>query len=356
MSRRSMASILAGVLLVALFVVALLKPVGYVIFEPGPTFDVLAKGSDQAPGKEIIDVSGHKVYRDNGQLRLVTIIPSQPDDKVSLMEAMKAWISRDDAVYPYDAVYAKADTADTVREQSAQQMTSSQDNAVAAALHALGIKFRTAVTVALVDKKGPSEGKLKTNDRILKVNGAPMATSAQLIKTVQAVKPGSQVTLEVRRTNALRTVEVTTQPSAADKTKSALKVSIAPGYDFPFHVALRLSDNIGGPSAGLMFSLGIYDVLTPGSLTNGKVIAGTGEITADGKVGEIGGIQQKLVGAQKAGARLFLVPAGNCSEALGGHYDSKKLRLVKASTLDEAIKDVKAWVKDPQAKLTRCTK
>ena len=118
---------------------------------------------------------------------------------------------------------------------------------------------------------------------------------------------------------------------------------------------LNIDENIGGPSGGLMFALGIYDVLTPGSLTDGKVIAGTGEIDAQGKVGPIGGIQQKLVGAQDDGAELFLVPADNCAEALDGNYDPDKMRLVKVSTMEQALDEVQAWVKDPDAKLTRCT-
>jgi PDZ domain-containing protein len=85
------------------------------------------------------------------------------------------------------------------------------------------------------------------------------------------------------------------------------------------------------------------------------VIAGTGEIDAKGKVGPIGGIRQKLVGAQDDGAELFLVPAGNCAEALGGNYDPDKMRLVKVSTMEQALGDVQAWVKDPDAKLARCT-
>ena len=102
--------------------------------------------------------------------------------------------------------------------------------------------------------------------------------------------------------------------------------------------------------------MGIYDVLTPGSLTGGKAIAGTGEIDGEGHVSPIGGIQQKLVGAQSDGAKLFLVPADNCAEALGGNFDPDKMRLVKVTTLDDAIKDVKAWVKDPKAPLPRCTR
>jgi Lon-like protease len=104
-----------------------------------------------------------------------------------------------------------------------------------------------------------------------------------------------------------------------------------------------------------MFALGIYDVLTPGSLTDGKVIAGTGEIDAAGKVAPIGGIRQKLVGAQDDGAELFLVPADNCAEALKGNYDPDKMRLVKVSTMEQALGEVQDWVKDPDAKLARCT-
>ena len=191
---------------------------------------------------------------------------------------------------------------------------------------------------------------------MLRVNGSKVSTLEDLTGKIRPLPIGSRVTLVVRRDGERTKERMTTVASPQDKKSSALRVSIAPGFEFPFDVKLNLDQNIGGPSGGLMFATGIYDVLTPGSLTDGKVIAGTGEIDDQGNVGEIGGIQQKLVGAQGDGAKLFLVPAGNCAEALGGHYDPDKMRLVKVSTLDEAIKDVKAWVKDPDAKLTRCTK
>jgi PDZ domain-containing protein len=150
---------------------------------------------------------------------------------------------------------------------------------------------------------------------------------------------------------------MTTTAAPDDPQASAIRVSIqAAGYTFPFKVDLKLDQNIGGPSAGMIFSMGIYDVLTPGSLTGGKAIAGTGEIDGEGHVSPIGGIQQKLVGAQSDGAKLFLVPADNCAEALGGHFDPDKMRLVKVTTLDDAVKDVRAWVKDPKAPLPRCTR
>ncbi|MBV9830799.1 MAG: signaling protein, partial [Marmoricola sp.] len=138
--------------------------------------------------------------------------------------------------------------------------------------------------------------------------------------------------------------------------KSALLITIAPAYKFPFGVKLNIDRNIGGPSGGLMFSMGVYDVLTPGSLTDEKTIAGTGEITPDGTVQPIGGIQQKLVAAQDAGAKLFLAPADNCAEALAGHFDPNKMRLVKVTKLSDALDDVHRWAKDHNAPLPRCTR
>ncbi len=183
-----------------------------------------------------------------------------------------------------------------------------------------------------------------------------MSSLESLTKVVRPLPVGSTVTMVVRRDGEERTERMRTAAAPDDARASALRVAIGAGYDFPFQVRIGLDQNIGGPSGGLMFAMSIYDVLTPGSLTDGKSIAGTGEIDAQGRVGVIGGIQQKLVGAQDDGARLFLVPAGNCAEALDGHYDPDKLRLVKVSTLDEAIKDVKAWTANPDAKLSRCTK
>ncbi len=352
MSRRTWAGLLALVLVVFLSVMGARRPVPYVTFSPGPTVNVLAEN-----GKlPIIDVSGHKSYRDDGALRLTTVIPSSPEHKVSIPEMVSAWVDPDRAVYPYRAIYPTQTTRESVRQQSSAQMVSSQDNAVAAALGALDISYRETVKVAEVVKDGPADGKLRTGDLILAANDTSVRTLEQVTDVIRPLPIGSKVTLEVERDGRRQDVTLTTTRSPQDEKSSALLISIAPSYDFPFEVDLNIDDNIGGPSGGLMFAMGIYDVLTPGSLTDGKVIAGTGEIDAQGRVGQIGGIQQKIVGAQDDGAELFLVPAGNCAEALGGGHDPDKIRLVKVTTLDEAIDDVKAWVKDPDAELARCTK
>jgi len=355
LSRRGVATLVAVAVAVVLGIIALQHPVGYTVFSPGPTVNVLGRSA----GQQIIDVSGHKAYRDKGGLRLVTIYETGIAQKVSLASALLAWVDPTRDVYPHDAVYQKQDTTSSVKQQSAQEMVSSQDSAVAAALRALHIKYTSAVGVSTVDEKGPSRGLVKKGDLILSVDGVRTATTTALVDRIRSLAPGSEARLVVRRDGQDKTVTVTTEAlGTKGKTtkESRVGVLIAPSYDFPFDVKLHLSDNIGGPSAGLMFSLGVYDVLTPGSLTDGKVIAGTGEIDSQGRVGEIGGIRQKMVGAQHDGARLFLVPAGNCAEALGGHYDSKRMRLVRVTTMESALAAIKAWTADPNAELPRCTR
>jgi PDZ domain-containing protein len=338
-------------------VVAWRRPVGYAVFSPGPTVNVLGTSD----GKQIIDVSGHPTYRDKGGLRLVTVYETSFDNKVSLLRSLEAWIDPDEDVYPFDAVYPKETTQKAVRQESQAQMASSQDDAVAAALRALGIGYTTVakVAVAAVDGTGPSHGVLRASDVIESVDGTPVTSPDQLVTLVRDKPPGSRLSIAVTRGGDRKTVTVTTaklgtQGKQAGQSKIGVNVGSQNTYHFPFDVSLHLADNIGGPSAGLMFALGVYDVLTPGSLTDGQQIAGTGEIDAQGKVGEIGGVQQKIAGAQHDGARLFLVPAGNCAEAVHAHYDSAKIRLVRVTTISDALSAIKTWAADPTAALPRC--
>jgi PDZ domain-containing protein len=356
MRRATWAGLLAVVMVVGLSYAALREPVPYVTFSPGPTVNVLGTYDKQ----DIISVSGRKSFRDDGGLRLTTVIPSGPDkerDKVSLPQLVSAWLDPDRSVYPRAAIYPETATKQSVKQESIAQMTSSQDDAVAAALGALDISFKTGVQVSQVEKGGPADGKLEAGDVVLSIDGTQVRALEPLTRYIRSKPIGSELDFEVKRKNKVLDRTLTTTSSTVDAQDSAVRIGVQPCcYEFPFDVDLNLDENIGGPSGGLMFALGIYDVLTPGSLTDGKVIAGTGEIDAQGNVGEIGGIQQKLVGAQADGARLFLVPEGNCAEAVDGHYDPDKMRLVKVTTLDEAIEDVQAWVKDPDAKLARCTR
>jgi PDZ domain-containing protein len=346
MTQRNLAGLLAVPLLIALWVVAVTRPLPYVTYEPGVTVDVL----DESDGQEIIQVSGHKTYRDDGELRMTTVYVTQPRPAtVNLFELMGAWLSRDDAVYPYRAVYGEDETQESNKTEGAIEMVSSQDAAIAVALTELGIDFDPAVEVFSVGEDAPAQGQLEVRDVILSVNGTPVTTTAETAAAVQATPVGQQVVLVVLRDGQERTVRVT--PGERDG-KPFLGIDMLPSYKFPFQVSVDIDPAIGGPSAGLMFSLGIYDTLTPGSLTGGAIVAGTGTIDPEGKVGPIGGIQQKIAAAREAGAELFLVPPDNCPEAVDAPNDD--MTLVRADTMHDARTAIEAWVGDEDADLPSC--
>lgn len=345
MSQRTLAGIVAVPLLVALWVLALVLPTPVVTNRPGLTVDVLAAPDD----RETIQVQGAKTYRDDGQLRLTTVYVTQPGARVNLFEAMAAWVDPRDAVLPYDAVYAPEESRQDSEAESAAQMVSSQDTAIAAALTELDYDVTEDVEVLAVTADTPADGTLAAEDQLLEIDGQEIETPQDVVDAVTAAGSGEPVEFVVRRSGERRTVEVT--PTEVD---GAPRIGILPGigYEFPIDVSIEIPDSIGGPSAGLMFSLGILDTLTPDSLTGGETIAGTGTITAEGEVGPIGGIQQKIVAAEGDGAQLFLVPPGNCADALETDVDD--IRLVRADTLSDARDALATWVADPDADLPSC--
>ena len=202
-------------------------------------------------------------------------------------------------------------------------------------------------------------------DLIRKVNGTPLSddigkASDELRAAIKSTAPGQQVTLTVLRDGKEVDVPVTPEERSADLFGAVtvtgspqIGIFLGQGFILPFPVTVTIDPRIGGPSAGLMFSLAIYDTLTPGSLTGGGRVAGTGEIAADGTVGAIGGIQQKIVGAREDGAELFLVPADNCEDTKGAHNGD--MRLVRVDTFDTAKSALEAWAEDPDAKLPSCS-
>jgi len=350
MSRRSVSSILVFGLLLVLFVVAIFVPVPYVTMSPGPTVNVLG----ETGGKSIVAVQGHKTYPTKGQLRLTTVSVTSPGRSINLLEAMRAWFDRTRAVYPRDVIYPPQQTAQDAEQQSSVEMVSSQDTAVAAALTELGYKLPLHVEVLGVTKDDPADGKLKVRDQIVSVNGTKVTDVAQVTALVQKVGVGHVARFDVRRDGRTRTVAVTPHASTQGPKRALVGITIGTGYDFPFDVSVRLSEQIGGPSAGLVFSLAVYDALTPGALTGGAEIAGTGTISRRGLVGPIGGIQQKIVAATEAGAKVFFVPPGNCGSALHSGVKEGEIRLVKAPTLHSAIGSLQKYDQNPSAALPSC--
>jgi PDZ domain-containing protein len=234
-------------------------------------------------------------------------------------------------------------------------MTNSQDTAIAAALKEMGFHPKSVTEVLAVTSGAPADGKLEVHDKLLWVNGVHITGPRSVANAVQKSGVGGSATFVVRRDGATRTVQVTTQASDKDPQHAVVGVVVGIGYRFPFQVSVGISNQIGGPSAGLMFSLAIYYTLTPGPLTGGAEVAGTGTIAEDGSVGPIGGIQQKIVAAADAGATLFFVPPGNCKEALAADVSSSEIELVKAPTMSSAVHSLKAYAKDRHAQLPHCS-
>ncbi|MEP9361663.1 PDZ domain-containing protein [Nocardioides sp. CN2-186] len=346
MTQRTLAGILAVPLLLALWVAAAFESLPYVTYAPGLTVNVLGTNSD---GKEIIQVDGHPTYRDDGELRMTTVYVSQPDAHNNIFELMHDWISRSNAVYPYDAIYREDETPEQNRKEGQQEMTSSQDAATAVALEEMGYDVTEAV-VAGVGKGTPADGKLEANDVIVAIDGTEVANGDDVVDAVTGAQAGQPIEFTIERDKKKSTVSVT--PADVDgKPQIGIQIGTQT-TKFPFDVTVGIDPSIGGPSAGLMFSLAIYDTLTPGSMTDGQTIAGTGTMDASGNVGPIGGIQQKIVAARNAGAKLFMVPPDNCDEAVGA--PNGDMRLVEAPTMHSARDSIEAWAKDHDADLPTC--
>lgn len=331
-----------GLILFAIVATLLLaiSPTPYVVERPGPVFDTL--GTTEVDGEKVpvIDISGTETFPTDGRLDLLTVfIDGSRERPLDWFDVIGAWFNPTQAILPVDAVFPDGQTQEESDEESEYDMQVSQQEAVAAALTELGIDFASTVTVGSVSAGSPADGVLEPGDELLFVGATEVTTDTELRAAIAEAGVGTPVAFEIRRDGVDATVTLT--PVAVSASDARPIVGIVPevAYDFPFDVDIRLQD-VGGPSAGMMFSLGIYDKLTPGALTGGEHVAGTGTIAADGTVGPIGGIRQKMFGARDAGAAWFLAPESNCDEVAEGIPDG--LTVFAVSTLDQAVDVVDA--------------
>ena len=306
-------------------------PVPYVALGPGPIFDTLGTSDD---GKPLILVPSDRDHPAKGELNLTTV-NVYPD--LTLGAAISRWLNRDYAVVPEDVIYPPGQSEQQTEEQTKQDMADSQDHAVTAALCELGTPVIATVVIEQAGDGTPAaKAGLRATDVVTAVDGQAVDSVCTLRRLMGRHKPGDTVRIGYRRGTADAVTSVKTNAGEATPDGAPLLgVALAErDQKPPFDVAIALED-VGGPSAGLMFALGIYDRLTPGDLTGGLVIAGTGSIDDDGVVGAIGGIQQKLVAAKDHGAKYFITPDGNYDEAAAARPDG--LELLRVRTLREAL-------------------
>lgn len=323
------------VALVALVVLTFL-PTPYVIQRPGPVYDTLGTAAsgdgEQVP---LIEIDGAETFETSGSLNLTTVqVVGNRERTPSWFELALAWMDSSRAVVPLDSVFPEGVSTEERDERNAMLMVDSQHEATAAALHELDFDTGAEVQVVSAVEGSPADGLLEEGDVVEAIDGVELTSASELRAAIQDAE-GDAVDLTVLRDGEEQQVEITPEREEVSGVDTWLiGITLTTEYDFPIDVTIQL-DNVGGPSAGMMFALGIVDELTPGELTGGNDIAGTGTIDATGAVGPIGGIRQKLYGARDAGADYFLAPSSNCAEVVGHIPDG--LQVISTATLEESL-------------------
>jgi PDZ domain-containing protein len=295
-------------------------PAPYSVNRPGPTFDIF----DDSSGVSLLSIDGAPTYPPSGELRITTVSVSfGSSSALSFGPILRAWLSPSAAVYPE----YRSEGGNAIQ----QQWISSQERATVAALKHLGISVDATLTVVDFQPESRAIGQLALDDVIVGVDGQDVDGFDDLEAALGALEPGDPVTVEVLRGGTEVSQRFFTIDDGAGG--AVMGIWVDPAFDFPFNVKVAI-ENVGGPSGGLMFALGILDLLTPEDELHGMEVAGTGTIDIDGSVGPIGGIDLKMIGAREDGAAWFLAPASNCSEVVGHVPDG--LTVVAVNTLDDA--------------------
>jgi Lon-like protease len=303
-----------------------------VALSPGPMEDVLAR----------LKVEGSRVYDSEGKLYLTSV---GIDDNVRFYEALLDMANRDVQLVPRADLYPVEQDSNEIDKENAVLMDRSKEAATVVALREVGYKIEPAgVEVTQVVSGAPADGKLRAGDRILEADGRAVDSTDDVRAAITRHQIGERVAFRVDRGKTEKTVSVRVQETDDQPRVGILLRDLFP--DLPVKVTIETENNIGGPSAGLMFTLSIIDKLTPEDLTAGRRIAGTGEIALDGSVLGVGGVAEKLIAVRRLGVTTFLIPADNCASVRGQIPDG--LRLVKVSKVDEALR----FLRDPKVAAT----
>ena len=311
-----------------------------------------------APGSarevnDLIQPPPDQRYPPRGRVFLTTVSLQ----RVTPLEGLYGWLRRDIDVVPQEQILPPATKPSQLQEANFAAMDESKQVAAVVALRRLGYSVAEhgeGAGVQQVIPKSPAEGHVKAGEVLTGLDGAPVQLSDDVVAAIGRHQPGDVLRFEVDRGNGSprRIEEVRLGAAPADRSRCQPVAAGAPveagsiaclgvrlqtkglKFDLPFVVNVD-SAGIGGPSAGLAFTLGILDALRPGELTGGRGVAVTGTISLDGTVGPVGGVVQKTAAVRSAGIGLFLVPSEEY--ALARAHAGKKLKVVKVDTLDDAL-------------------
>ncbi len=314
--------------LVALFAIAFAAAwvrLPYYAVGPGPADEV----------GPLIDVRGVERYASRGKFIMTTVSWTQ----VTALQSLVAWIDETQFVVSEDKIYPPGVDPDQEQQRAISEMDTSKIAASAVVLQELfdyPDEHGRGALIAQVGGDCPAEGELFVGDLVVSIDGRPVASRNDAQRAIDGVPTDEVVAFRVRAGGQVHDVELI-RGSCQDAERPLVGINMIDSFPFDIEIA---SGNVGGPSAGLMFSLGLYDALTPGDLTGGHTIAGTGTITSEGDIGGIGGIADKVIGAERAGATVLLVPSENMAELAG--VDTGDMQLISVATFDDAVEALEA--------------
>ena len=328
-------------LLVALFLVMQIR-LPYVAISPG----------DAEPINELLEVPEEYSHPPKGSFLLTTVALIAD---VSPLDLVRDYFDDDMVVIERKAVFGDADTRQYNRE-AAQEMTNSKEAAIVVSLRTLGYPVAEhgsgALIAGLPDGDVPARGILEEGDAITAINGTPTKLAQEAISVLQRHKPGDTISVTIAKAD--NTVVESSIRLGSRREDMSCTTAVVPGqggcigvslatkdhkFDMPFEISID-TENVGGPSAGLAFTLALIDELTPGELTGGRNVGVTGTIDIDGTVGDVGGVAQKTAAVRRSGATLFLVPPGEFEEAR--RRAGNRLKVVGVRTLADALAALRA--------------
>ncbi|MEN9542660.1 MAG: hypothetical protein RLZZ291_619 [Actinomycetota bacterium] len=322
-----------------LTIATLLAPIPFVFFKPGVPDNVAAG---------IIELNDVKTYPVNGKLYITSILVTNPDSPVFGAETIVNWALGPHVVLPRDTVYPPIQPAKQINRDSRSEMRSSQATATAAALRYLGYEFQELYYVSDIRDYSNAKDQLEVGDFIMEIDGKKISEIEEIRTSYQDKQVGDSLLISVDRENKsgdierksfeVQLVENQELNASTGERKPAIGILVGTTARFPIDVDFNIS-GVGGPSAGLIFAIGIIEKLTQEDLLRGRNVAGTGAITAAGRVGGIGGIEEKMIGASRIGATLFLAPTENCPDI---RHIPKGLKVIPVSTLAEAVEALRA--------------
>jgi PDZ domain-containing protein len=322
-----------------LSIATLLAPIPFVFFKPGVPDNVAGN---------IITIKDSKTYPINGKLFITSILVTNPDSPVFGAETIVNWALGPHVVLQKESVYPPIRPAQKIERDSQNEMESSQATSTAAALRYLGYEFKELYYISDIREYSDAFNKLKVGDVITAVDGKTINQIEEIRTSYKGKEIGDPLSITVERKNKSgNTSSITTEvtlvenqdiSSETGEKKPAIGILVGTSGKFPIDVKFNLP-GVGGPSAGMIFAVGIIEKLTSEDLVRGRKIAGTGSINASGKVGGIGGIEEKMIGASRVGATIFLAPRENCPDI---KHVPKGLKVIPVSTLSEAIDALRA--------------